>query len=118
MIRFSLIVLAFFMLTPLFIYDVFAQTGAGESPFERRLENWKINPSLSFLNEEIWLSFNFVVSTPSMVTFPFVGPSKSPIMFSNVDFPEPELPTTSRNSPLLTLNETSRKALTSVSPSP
>jgi len=41
MIRFSLVVLAFFMLTPLFIYDVFAQVGAGESPFERKFGDVK-----------------------------------------------------------------------------
>jgi len=41
MIRFSLIVLAFFMLTPLFIYDVFAQVGAGDSPFERKFGDVK-----------------------------------------------------------------------------
>jgi len=41
MIRFSLIVLAFFMLTPLFIYDVFAQTGTGDSPFERKFGDVK-----------------------------------------------------------------------------
>jgi len=40
-IRFSLVVLAFFMLTPLFIYDVSAQTGAGESPFERKFGDVK-----------------------------------------------------------------------------
>ena len=84
----------------------------------RRFENWKIKPSLSFLNEEILLSFNLLVSTPSMNTLPFVGLSKSPIMFNSVDFPEPDLPSTSTNSPFFTLNETSRKALTWVSPSP
>ena len=41
MIRFSLIALAFFMLTPLFIYDVFAQVGAGDSPFERKFGDVK-----------------------------------------------------------------------------
>ncbi len=41
MIRFSLVVLAFFMLTPLFIYDVFAQVGAGDSPFERKFGDVK-----------------------------------------------------------------------------
>jgi len=41
MIRFSLVALAFFMLTPLFIYDVFAQVGAGESPFERKFGDVK-----------------------------------------------------------------------------
>ncbi|MCH8323491.1 MAG: hypothetical protein IH813_00045 [Thaumarchaeota archaeon] len=41
MIKFSLIALAFFMLTPLFIYDVFAQVGAGDSPFERKFGDVK-----------------------------------------------------------------------------
>ena len=41
MIKFSLVVLAFFMLTPLFIYDVSAQVGAGESPFERKFGDVK-----------------------------------------------------------------------------
>ncbi len=41
MIRFSLVVLAFFMLTPLFIYDGFAQVGAGDSPFERKFGDVK-----------------------------------------------------------------------------
>jgi len=39
-------------------------------------------------------------------------------MFSKVDFPEPELPTIKRNSPLLIVRETSCKARTSVSPWP
>ncbi len=41
MIKFSLVVLAFFMLTPLFIYDVSAQAGLGDSPFERKFGDVK-----------------------------------------------------------------------------
>ncbi len=41
MIRFSLIALVFFMITPLAISDVFAQVGAGESPFERKFGDVK-----------------------------------------------------------------------------
>ena len=41
MIRFSLIALVFFMIVPLAISDVFAQVGAGESPFERKFGDVK-----------------------------------------------------------------------------
>lgn len=71
-----------------------------------------MNPNFLFLNEEMLLSFNVVVSTPSMKIFPFVGLSSKPIMFSNVDLPEPELPTTKTNSPCSIEKETSSKALT------
>ena len=45
------------------------------------------------------------------MTFPLVGLSNNPIMFNNVDFPEPELPTIKTNSPRLMLNETLSNAL-------
>jgi len=49
-----------------------------------KLENWKMNPNFLFLNEEILLSFNVVVSIPSMKIFPFVGWSNNPIMLSKI----------------------------------
>ncbi len=49
---------------------------------------------------------------------PFVGESNNPIRFSNVDFPEPELPTTKTNSPCLIEKDALSSALTSLSPSP
>ena len=69
-----------------------------------------MNPSLEFLNDEIWLSFRLETLIPSMRTWPFVGLSKSPIILSNVDLPEPELPTIKMNSPFFTENETFFKA--------
>ncbi len=41
MIRFSLIILTFFVISPLIISDVFAQVGAGDSPFERKFGDVK-----------------------------------------------------------------------------
>ena len=64
-----------------------------------KLENWKMNPNFLFLNAEILLSSSVVVLIPSMKIFPFVGVSNNPIMLSNVDFPEPELPIIKTTSP-------------------
>jgi len=83
-----------------------------------KLENWKINPNFLFLNEEILLSFNVVVLIPSMKIWPFVGLSNNPIMLSNVDFPEPELPTIKTISPCSIENDTLSRAFTLFSPSP
>ncbi|KKM23558.1 hypothetical protein LCGC14_1613960 [marine sediment metagenome] len=41
MIRFSLIILAFFVISPLIVSDVFAQVGFGDSPFERKFGDVK-----------------------------------------------------------------------------
>jgi hypothetical protein len=53
-----------------------------------------------------------------MKIFPLVGESNNPIMFSNVDLPEPELPTIKTNSPCLIENDALSSALTLLSPSP
>jgi len=59
-----------------------------------------------------------VVLVSSMKISPFVGLSKSPIIFNNVDFPDPELPTIKTTSPLSIEKDTLSRALTSLSPSP
>jgi hypothetical protein len=43
---------------------------------------------------------------------PLLGESNNPIMFSNVDLPEPELPTINTNSPCLIVNEILSRAFT------
>jgi hypothetical protein len=77
-----------------------------------------MNPSFEFLNDDTWLSPRIVAFVPSTNTCPLVGLSSSPIMFSSVDFPEPELPTINTNSPFFMENDTSASARTLVSPSP
>ena len=71
-----------------------------------------MNPNLLFRNDEILSSLRVVVLVPSMKIFPLVGLSNNPIMFSNVDLPEPELPTIKTNSPRLIENDTSSRAFT------
>jgi len=71
-----------------------------------------MKPNFLFLNEEILSSPSVVVSIPSMKIFPFVGLSNSPIMLSNVDLPEPELPTIKTTSPCSIENDTSSRAFT------
>jgi hypothetical protein len=53
-----------------------------------------------------------------MRIFPFVGRSNNPIILSNVDLPEPELPTIKTTSPCSIDNDTLSRALTLLSPSP
>jgi len=77
-----------------------------------------MNPNFLFLNDEILSSSSVVVSVPSMKIFPFVGLSNNPIMLSNVDFPEPELPTIKTTSPCSIESDTLSRAFTLVSPSP
>ena len=57
-------------------------------------------------------------SMPSTVTEPEVGRSSPPSIWSRVDFPEPEVPTTATNSPCSTAKFTPSRALTAVSPEP
>ena len=45
------------------------------------------------------MSFILTVLVPAISTVPAVGASNSPMMFSKVDFPEPEVPTMEQNSP-------------------
>ena len=57
-------------------------------------------------------------SLPSTVTVPEVGRSRPPSIWSRVDLPEPEVPTTATNSPFSTVRSTPSRARTSVSPEP
>ena len=63
-------------------------------------------------------SFRAESSLPSTVTVPPVGRSRPPSMWSRVDLPEPEVPTTATNSPFSTVRSTPSRARTSVSPEP
>ena len=63
-------------------------------------------------------SFIEKISFPSMNTFPEVGVSSAPIIFSSVLLPEPDSPTTATNSPLGTEKVASFKAWTVASPVP
>jgi len=65
-----------------------------------------MNPNFLFLYCETWLSLSCVVSVSSSIILPLVGLSRSPIMLSNVDFPEPELPIIKTNSPRFIVNDT------------
>jgi len=53
---------------------------------------------------------------PPILTIPDVGLSRQPIMFMQVDFPDPDGPIIERNSPCLTEKETPRSACTFSSP--
>ena len=63
-------------------------------------------------------SFRVKMSRPSTVTVPPVGRSRPPSIWSRVDLPEPEVPTTATNSPFSTVRSTPSRARTSVSPAP
>ncbi len=55
-------------------------------------------------------SFFFASSSPRTTTLPEVGMSNPPIMFSRVDLPLPEVPTTATNSPCSTERLTPSRA--------
>jgi hypothetical protein len=83
-----------------------------------RLKNWKMKPMCSRRIFVSSLSFSFVMSEPSMITFPEVGRSSPARMCIIVDLPEPDGPMTAVSSPRATPREQPLSAWTAVSPSP
>ena len=73
-------------------------------------------PMLRLLRTACSEGFSLWMSTPSIRTLPVVGASTPAIICSKVDFPEPELPMTARNSPSPMVRFTPSRALTLVSP--
>src|SRR5471032_2605189 len=59
-----------------------------------------------------------VISVPSTVTEPEVGLSRPERMCMRVDLPDPDGPMTAVSRPRATSTDTSRRAVTAVSPSP
>ena len=82
---------------------------------ERRWKDWKTKPNFWLRNSASCLSFILIVLIPAISTVPEVGASSSPMMFSNVDLPQPEGPMILRNSPLLTVRFTFSRATVSIS---
>jgi hypothetical protein len=62
------------------------------------------------------LSVYFEISSPSIFILPSVGVSIPPIRFSSVDFPAPEGPRITTNSPLSSSKSMFFSALNSLSP--
>src|SRR3970282_1550497 len=58
----------------------------------RRLEAWKINPSVCRRRSAIWLSLFPLIASPSINNLPSVGLSSNPAMLSKVVFPLPDGP--------------------------
>src|SRR5699024_8388874 len=83
-----------------------------------RLKLWKIKPMFRRRNTVRLRSFIEKISLPSMNTFPEVGVSSAPIMFSSVLLPEPDSPTIATNSPFGTEKVACFKASTVASPVP
>src|SRR5829696_1457683 len=85
---------------------------------ESKLKSWKMKPN--WRKRTVGRRFSeraLSTSSPSRIS-PSVGFSSAPSIESNVLLPEPEGPMISTTSPVATLRETSRTAVTSVSPEP
>jgi len=77
-----------------------------------RLNCWNTKPIFSLLILVRPLSLNLLTFLPAMKTSPLVGTSKQPIIFSRVDFPEPEGPIIEMKSPAEMLKFTLSNAFT------
>ena len=73
--------------------------------FGIRLYVWNTNPIFLFLMLDSSLSAASSTFIPSKKYSPDVGLSKTPIIFINVDFPEPDGPTMDTNSPSSTFKD-------------
>src|SRR5207249_6782636 len=78
--------------------------------FERRLKNWKTNPTCERRYRASWLSFARVRSMPSTTMRPEVARSRPATRLSSVDFPLPDAPMTAVNSPAAICSVTSSSA--------
>ena len=82
-----------------------------------RLKLWKMKPIFAFLTSPRSAALRPVVtSRPSMKTRPEVGASRQPMQCKSVDLPEPEGPTSVKNSPRPMLRLMPSMARTSFSP--
>jgi hypothetical protein len=82
-----------------------------------RLNVWNTNPTVVLRSTASSDSPSVAISVPSTVTVPSVGTSNAPIMFINVDFPDPDGPMIATNSPSAIAIDDPRSARTVVSPS-
>jgi len=76
-----------------------------------------MKPIVSCRSAANWLSVIRPVSRPAIVTEPFVGRSRPPMMLSSVDLPLPLGPIRQTNSPGITVRSASTSARTTSSPS-
>ena len=111
---------------------VFSQSASGSRPaiaigrsmfslavsIGSRLKNWKTKPMLSRRSRVSASSLSVVISVPSTVTEPSLGLSSPARMCMSVDLPEPDGPITAVSLPRSISTDTSRSAVTAVSPSP
>ena len=67
--------------------------------FGRRLYCWKMNPSIRLRMAASWSLSICPTSCPSRRYVPAVGTSRQPMIFMQVDLPEPDWPTMATNSP-------------------
>ena len=97
---------------------------SGSSMFSRassigsRLKNWNTNPMWSRRSRVRASSLSWVMSVPLSFTEPSVGRSRPARICISVDLPEPDGPMTAVSLPRSISAETSRSAMTAVSPSP
>ncbi len=76
----------------------------------RSWKNWKMTPTVRPRQTAVWPSERWLRWVPPTQTSPCVARSIPVIMFMSVDLPEPDLPTTARNSPESTWRSMSRSA--------
>lgn len=81
-----------------------------------RWNDWKTNPMRRPRSAVRSASARAPVSIPSSRYVPLVAPSSSPAIFRNVDFPDPDGPTTATNSPCPTVSSHALSATTGGGP--
>ena len=81
-----------------------------------RLYCWKMKPSISLRTAASSLRLILPTSRPLSRYTPWVGTSRQPMMFMQVDLPEPDWPTMATNSPLSIFMVMWSAAFTVVSP--
>ena len=81
-------------------------------------KDWKMKATVSRRSASRSRSVIRLTSRPSTHTWPAVGLSRPPMMFSSVVLPEPDRPRKAVSRPRPTVNDTPRRACTAVCPLP
>ena len=81
-------------------------------------KDWKMNATVLRRRASRSRSGISVRSRPATSSWPVVGVSRPPMMFSSVVLPDPDRPQTATSWPRRTVNVTSRRACTAVCPLP
>ena len=86
--------------------------------FGIRLYIWKIYPRCFLLYSESFFSVISSRRSPSIVILPSSAPSIPPMIFSNVDLPDPDGPSKTQNSPFSIFRSSPFNTFTRLSPVP